>query len=194
MRTVVSPTNSDFHELAYHFLTLSAGDQLLRFGKLRSDRGLAEYADTLVRRSEVAFLVREPAPSIAGVVHLQFTSTGVNLGLTVSDWARGQGIGTLLLERAVLFASSFGIGTLFARELSENSALRNLAIHAGMNVAWVLPDGSTRLDLPAGPRSPIAGKCDAGSMFLADHCLRFQAQSRQQVATPSVDALELMMS
>jgi RimJ/RimL family protein N-acetyltransferase len=190
MRTAICPTNSDFHELAYHFLTLSAGDQLLRFGELRSDLELVEYADTLLRRSEVVFVVMEPAPSIAGVVHLQFAQSGVNLGLSVSDWARGQGIGTLLLERTVLFASSFGIGTLYARELSENSGLRNLATRAGMNVAWVLPDGSTRLDFPAGRRNPIPSHCDAGSMILADHCLRFQAQVRNPALSPSLDPLE----
>jgi RimJ/RimL family protein N-acetyltransferase len=194
MRTAISPTNSDFHELAFHFLALSAGDKLLRFGELRSDRELAQYAETLLRKSELVFLVREPAPSIAGVVHLQFTQTGVMLGLSVSDWARGQGIGTLLLERAILLANSFGIGTLYARGLSENPALRSLATRVGMNVAWVLPDGSTRLDFPGGARSPMRSKFDASSMILADHCLRFQVQVPKPSLAPSVDPVELTVS
>jgi GNAT superfamily N-acetyltransferase len=168
MRTAVRPTKSDFHELADHFLTLPAVDKVLRFGELRSDRELVEYADALLRRGETVFVVREPALSIAGVVHLQGTRTGVQLGLSVSDWARGQGIGTLLLERAVSFASALGVGTLYARKLSQNPALRSLTMHVGMNLAWVLPDGSTRFDFPGGPRIPASGNFDAGSMLLAD--------------------------
>ena len=57
-------------------------------------------------------MVVEPAPDIVGAVHLELAECGTaNLGLSVSTWARGKGIGTLLLERTGLYASSRGVST-----------------------------------------------------------------------------------
>jgi hypothetical protein len=82
---------------------------------------------------------------------------------------------------------------LYARELSANPALRRLAMRVGLNVAWVLPDGSTRLDFPAGARIGMPRRRDAGTMILADHRLRLQAQDRNAALSPSMNALASAM-
>jgi len=79
-----------------------------------------------------------------------------NVGLSVSPWARGKGIGSLLLERAGLVATARGIRTLFVRNLNFNAALRRLAQRTGMRVACASSARSPR-NRPAGggqwPRS-----------------------------------------
>jgi len=192
MRTAIRPTNFDFHQLAYHFLTLSAGDRLLRFGRLCSDLEVVAYTESLLRNREAIFVVKEPAPFIAGAMHLEFTDYGANLGLSVSDWARRHGVGTLLLERAVLVGGSCGIGTLFVRNLSANTAFRRLARRFGMKVAWVPATGSTRLDLPVRNGDPILGTNIVGQVTLADHCLRFQWEGTSSVDSSSAGILESM--
>jgi hypothetical protein len=190
MRTAISPAYFDFHELAYHFLALSDADRLLRFGRVISDFEIVAYVEALYFSGDPVFVVTEPAPSIAGALHLEIPDCGGNLGLSVSDWARRQGIGALLLERAGLIAISRGISTLFVRNLSANIALRSLAHRVGMKVAWVPDTGVSRLDPPTGTRNPTHGKYIAEQVTLADHCLRFQWDDRSSVDSIPGDILE----
>jgi GNAT superfamily N-acetyltransferase len=183
MRTAICPTDLHFHDLASHFLALTSADRFLRFGWILSDDDIVSYVGALFPANDSVFVVAEPAPDICGAVHLDFTACGADLGLSVSAWARGKGIGTLLLERAGLLASARGVSTLFARNLNFNTALRRLAHRAGMRVACAPSARSARLELPAGRdgaarRGPFAGK-----MTLADYSLRFQWNRR-----PSVDS------
>jgi len=185
MRTAISPTNLHFHDLASHFLALTAGDRFLRFGWVISDVDIVAYVETLFRGTDSVFMVAEPAPDVAGAVHLEFTDRDADLGLSVSAWARGKGIGTLLLERAALLASSQGVGTLFVRHLGLNAALRRLAHRVGMRVACAPDTGSTRLELPAG--GAVFGKPLAARITLADYSLRFRWNSQPEPDSSSVD-------
>jgi GNAT superfamily N-acetyltransferase len=190
MRTAISATYSDFHELAYHFLTLTATDRLLLFGRLISDLEIVAYVEALYLKGDPVFVVMGPWPSIAGAVHLETTDRGATLGLSVSDWARRQGIGTLLLERACLFASSRGINTFYVRNLSANMALRSLAHRVGMKVAWAPNAESTQVDLPVGNREFSHGKYVAGRFMLADYSMHPQGRTRPSVDSVTADILE----
>jgi GNAT superfamily N-acetyltransferase len=174
MKSVISPTYLHFHDLASHFLALTAGDRFLRFGWVMSDVDIVDYVERLLRSIGNVFVVVEPARDISGVLHLEFDGSGADLGLSVSAWARGRGVGSLLLERARLMASAHNIRTLFVRNLNFNTALRRLAHAAGMRVACAPTARSTRLEVPAArggftPPDPLA--CP---LTLADHSLRFQ--------------------
>jgi len=190
MRTAISPTYFDFHEVAYHFLKLTATDRLLRFGRLISDLEIVAYVEAFYLRSDPVFVVMGPWPSIAGAAHLEVTDRGAVLGLSVSSWARRQGIGTLLLDRACLFASSRGISTFFVRNLSANMALRSLAQRVGMRVAWAPNAKSTQVELPAGSRDGSHGKYITGQFMLADYSLRLQRRTPPGEDTVSADLLE----
>ncbi len=174
MRTAICPTNLHFHDLASHFLALNAADRFLRFGWAMTDVDVVAYVERLLHSVGNVFIVVEPPPDVAGVLHLDFASWGAELGLSVSAWARGQGIGALLLERAGLLAAARGVRTLFARNLNVNTALRRLALNVGMQVACAPSSRSTRLELPTGTGGEVDRNPFLGNITLVDHSLRYQ--------------------
>ncbi len=192
MRAAISPAYFNIPDLTLHFLTLSAADRLLRFGRGISDFEIVAYVEKLIFGRDPVFVVAEPAPSIAGSAHLEIADCDGNFGLSVSDWARRQGIGGLLLERAALIAISRGISTLFVRNLSANIALRSLASRIGMKVAWVPDTGTPRLSLAGGNKNPIYGRYIGGQVTLADHSLRSKWKDRSRGDSFPGDILESM--
>jgi hypothetical protein len=174
MRTVICPTQLHFHDLASHFLALTAGDRFLRFGWVMSDVDIVAYAEGLLQAIGNVFVVVEPSPDIAGVLHVEFSNGAADLGLSVAAWARGKGIGTLLLQRGGLLASARGVRTLFVRNLNSNEALRRLARHVGMQVACSPGASSTRLEVPGNGTHGASPGPLAGPITLADHSLRSQ--------------------
>jgi len=186
MRTVICPTQLHFHDIASHFLALTAGDRFLRFGWVMSDVDIVAYVEGLLHAIGNVFIVVEPAPDVSGVLHVEFRNGAAELGLSVSAWARGKGIGSLLLEKAGLLAAARGVPTLFVRNLNSNEALRRLARHAGLRVACAPGAGSTQLELPARGVNGVAGGPAGWPITLADHSLRFE-WSRLAASDPSID-------
>jgi GNAT superfamily N-acetyltransferase len=188
MRSILCPTSLQFHDLASHFLALPARDRFLRFGWVMTDLDIVAYVEKLLQSIGNVFVVMEPAPDVSGALHLEFADCGADMGLSVSAWARGKGIGALLLERAGLVATARGVRTLFVRNLNFNGALQRLARHVGMRVACAPSARSTRLELPATGNGSSWHGCFASSITLADHCLRSQwcqaASSEAELADP----------
>jgi GNAT superfamily N-acetyltransferase len=192
MRSVICPTNLHFHDLASHFLALTASDRFLRFGWVMTDVEIVAYVESLLRSIGNVFVVVEPAPDISGVLHLEFADGGADLGLSVSAWGRGKGIGTLLLERAGLVAGARGLRTLFVRNLNFNAALRSLARRVGMQVACAPSARSVSLEVPAACNGGAA-RPGLVNVMLADHSLRSQ-WSRPAVARLRPDELPERMT
>lgn len=188
LRSPLCPTYLHFHDLASHFLALTAADRFLRFGWVMTDVDIVAYVESLLQSIGNVFVVIEPAPDISGVVHVEFASGGAELGLSVSAWARGKGIGTLLLERAGVLASARGTRTLFVRNLNFNAALRRLAHQVGMQVACAHSARSTRLEVPAATENARVCAPLAGTITLADHSLRSK-WSNAACADSSADAV-----
>ena len=174
MRSVICPTHLHFHDLASHFLALTAGDRFLRFGWVMTDVDIVTYVERLLQSIGNVFVVVEPAPDISGVLQIEFTRGGADVGLSVSAWARGKGIGTLLLERAALLASGCGVNTLFVRNLNFNAPLRRLAHQVGMQVACSPGARSSLAEAPAASESGAPGRSFAEGITLVDHSLRSQ--------------------
>jgi hypothetical protein len=93
MRSALCPSSLHFHDLASHFLSLPAGDRFLRFGWVATDVEIVAYVEKLLPSIGSVFVVLEPAPDVSGALHLEFAGCGADLGLSVSPWARGKGIG-----------------------------------------------------------------------------------------------------
>jgi RimJ/RimL family protein N-acetyltransferase len=165
--------SEQFHDLAAHFLALNASDRYLRFGWVISDDDLVKFVENCARMPDDVFVVADPAPDICGALRMDFAGGFAEIGLSVSSWARGKGVGSSLLKRAALHASVRGVRTLFVYNLSANAALRRLALRLGMQVASTPAATTTRLEMP--PRDEYAPEPDrcAASMTLADYSLRF---------------------
>jgi GNAT superfamily N-acetyltransferase len=173
MRSANCPTSFQFHDLASHFLALTARDRFLRFGWVMSDLDIVAYAESLLQSIGSVFVVVEPPPDISGVLHLDFTGCCAEVGLSVSAWARGKGIGSLLLERTRRVAAARGVRILFVRNLNFNTALRRLAHRLGMQVACTPGARSARLELPAATHRKQHDFL-IGNITLADYSLRSQ--------------------
>ncbi len=179
MRSAICPTYLQFHDLASHFLALTARDRFLRFGWVMTDVDIVAYVESLLQSGGNVFVVVEPAPDISGVLHLESTSGGANVGLSVSPWARGQGIGSLLLERAGL-----------VRNLNFNAALRRLAQRAGMHVACAPSARSPRIDRPAASNGRVRHDRSEWNITLADHSLRSQWSRAASLDTAAAELQE----
>jgi GNAT superfamily N-acetyltransferase len=193
MRTAIHPTYLQFHDLASHFLALTARDRFLRFGWVMTDVDIVAYVESLLQSAGNVFVVLEPAPDISGVLHLESTGGGANVGLSVSPWARGKGIGSLLLERAGLVATARGIRTLFVRNLNFNAALRRLAQRTGMRVACASSARSPRIDRPAAGNGRVRHDRSEWNITLADHSLRSQWSRAPLLDTAATELQERIL-
>ena len=171
MRTAIRATQHHFHDLAGHFLALGSGDRLLRFGSVMTDAQIVAYVESVLGCADTVLIVAEPLRGISGVLHLESMGCGVTLGLSVSARSRGLGIGTLLLQRAELLACARGLGALFVRNLTLNTALQRLALGLGMNVVWEPSALATSLAVPAAAGGDALSKV---KITLADDSLRPQ--------------------
>ena len=172
MRTAMRPTQLHFRRLANHFMGLTSGDRFLRFGWVATDVDMVAYVESLFVSASSVSAVVEPDGDISGVLHLEFTAGGANVGLSVSSWGRNQGIGTLLLQRAGLLACAQGLKTLFVRNLNFNSALKQLALRLGMHVACT-PDALSRTrQTPEPDGDDVERDALCGRITLVDDSLR----------------------
>jgi hypothetical protein len=193
MRTAIRLTRHHFNDLASHFLALSSGDRFLRFGWVMTDVEIVAYVQSMFVSADSAFVVVEPDRDISGVLHLESMGCGVNLGLSVSAWARNLGIGTLLLQRAGLLARARTLRTLFVRNLNFNAALQQLALRLGMRVACA-PNGlATSLEVP--PANGHVARLGESweKITLADDSLRSQWNGASADASP-LELPELIFS
>jgi len=174
VRTAIHLTQLHFHKLASHFLALSSGDRFFRFGWVMTDVEIVSYVESMFVSGDRALVVVEPDRDISGVLHLESMGCGVNLGLSVSAWARNSGIGTLLLQRADLLARARALTTLFVRNLNFNTALQQLALRLGMRVACAPDALATSLEVP--PANGHVARLDGlrERITLADDRLRPQ--------------------
>lgn len=173
MRTAICPTQLHFRRLASHFLSLTSGDRLLRFGSVLTDIDMVAYVERLFVSAAGVFVVVEPDQDISGVLALEFTGHDVKLGLSVSSWARNLGVGTALLQRAGQLARARGLKTLFVPGLKFNSALQRLALSLGMNIACASGALTALAEPPTGSRHDVWEHGSfAGSLTLADESLR----------------------
>jgi GNAT superfamily N-acetyltransferase len=174
MRTAICPTQLHFRKLVNHFVGLTSGDRFLRFGWVATDVDIVSYVESLFESAARVFVAIEPDGDISGVLHLEFTEAGANLGLSVSSWARNQGIGSLLLQRAGLLVRARGLNALFVRNLRFNTALQRLAFRLGINVACTARALIARSQIAAmsGQGIESAGFC--GRIALVDDTLRSQ--------------------
>ena len=184
MRTAIHLTQLHFHKLTRHFLALSSGDRFFRFGWVMTDVEIVSYVESMFVSGDRAFVVVEPDRDISGVLHLESMGCGVNLGLSVSAWARNSGIGTLLLQRADMLARARALTTLFVRNLNFNTALQRLALRLGMRVACAPNALATSLEVP-----PVNGQVARLDQFrekitLADDRLRPQWNGASTSASP----------
>ena len=138
----------DRRRLLMHFLALREEDRLLRFGTVLSDELVTRYVQKLDFARDTLFGVYDSKLMLIGVGHLAFaprdalpaivsTTTKERIaefGVSVSDTARGMGVGTRLFERAAIHCRNADVDTLTMHCLASNQTMMRIARKAGMEI------------------------------------------------------------
>jgi GNAT superfamily N-acetyltransferase len=91
--------------------------------------------------------VQDDELRLVGVVHVALDHGPAEMGLSVLDGWRGQGLGNALLARAVMFLRNRGVLSVFMHCLAENAAIVHLARKNGMRLAYSGIESDARLEL-----------------------------------------------
>lgn len=122
--------------IAEHLRALSPADRYLRFGYAASDEMIERYVAKLNFERDDIFGIYNRRLELIAMAHLSFAietdfSSCAEFGVSVLAHARGRGYGARLFDRAVMHARNEGVEMMFIHALSENTAMLNIARHAG---------------------------------------------------------------
>jgi RimJ/RimL family protein N-acetyltransferase len=139
---------SDRSALEEHFLSLHGDDRRLRFGSNINDDGLREYVARLDFDRDGLFAVHDDEDiRLLAVIHVASTRDSAELGLSVLQGHRGQGLGSALFTRAVTYLRNRGTSEVFVHCLSQNGAMMHLARKNGMRIMPAGTETDARLAL-----------------------------------------------
>lgn len=138
----------DRRRMLKHFLLLDDSDRLLRFGTVLPDEQIAVYVGKIDFRRDTVYGVYNRLFKLVAVGHLAFapkekipmgsiTTTKdqvAEFGVSVSQSARGLGIGSKLFERAAIHCRNSDVDTLYMHCLSSNQTMIHIAKKAGMEI------------------------------------------------------------
>ena len=138
-------SEQDRHRILRHFLALKESDRLLRFGTYLPDEMITKYVDGLDFSRDTVFGVVSRNFRLVGVGHLAFAprkaddditdkDTVAEFGVSVSDSARGKGVGSKLFERGAIHCRNVDVDTLYMHCLSSNQTMIHIAKKAGMEI------------------------------------------------------------
>ena len=145
-------TPHDRAALARHFLCLGPEDRRLRFGSSLADAGLRAFVRSLNFNRDEFHAVRNAELRILGLVHIARGPGMPELGLSLVESVRGQGIGNALFAHAVQRLRVLGDREVYVRCIAENDAMMHLARKHGMEI--VMDGGDTEATLKLSPATP----------------------------------------
>ncbi|WP_422647892.1 Acetyltransferases, including N-acetylases of ribosomal proteins [Cupriavidus sp. H18C1] len=157
--------------LLKHFLALGEEDRLLRFGQSVGDHVIEAYVDSIDFDHDTVFGVYDEHIELVGVGHfanLRDNAQGrvAEFGVSVSQSARGRGIGSALFERAAIHGRNTHVRTLYMHCLSRNAAMMHIAKKAGMKVQYAYGEADAYLELP--PADTVSRLTEAIDEQVAD--------------------------
>jgi GNAT superfamily N-acetyltransferase len=150
----------DREAMITHFLALASDDRLLRFGHLVSDHIVANYVRAIDFESDSVFGVYDDQLRLLGVGHLAGLGEtsgkrSAELGVSVLERARGQGIGSHLFARAAIHCRNTDIESLYMHCLSRNATMMHIAKKAGMAIKHAYGEADAYLTLPPADSASI---------------------------------------
>lgn len=158
----------DRRRLLMHFLALGESDRLLRFGTALPDELVTRYVQKMDFARDTVLGVYDSKLKLVGVGHLAFAPrealpliTGATIkervaefGVSVSESARGLGVGSKLFERAAIHCRNADVDTLYMHCLASNQTMIHIAKKAGMEIHRAHGEADAYLKLlPANPAS-----------------------------------------
>ncbi len=140
----------DRPSLKDHFLHLSDDDRRLRFGGALPDDMLVEYVDRMDFGRDQVLGVFDARFEVIAVAHVGLLPDGTaEIGLSVLQEHRREGLALRLVRRAIKGATIYGCTRLWIHFLTENRAMATLTRKLGMQITSVLGESDAYMVLPA---------------------------------------------
>jgi RimJ/RimL family protein N-acetyltransferase len=137
---------------ATHLKRLSAEDRRLRFARSGvADQIIDDYVTTIA--GDDLILAAFADDEMVGAAHVAFSGPMAEVGVSVDERHRTDGIGSRLLRQAVAFARNRRAEKLYTLCLSDNRSMVALARRAGMAVHFEGGEAEAFLELP--PPDPV---------------------------------------
>jgi GNAT superfamily N-acetyltransferase len=160
----------DRRRILKHFLALKESDRLLRFGTFLPDAMITKYVDGIDFSRDKVFGVVSRHFRLVGVGHLAFAPRDqvergkettekekvAEFGVSVSESARGKGVGAALFERGAIHCRNADVDTLYMHCLASNQTMIHIAKKARMEIHREYGEADAYLKLlPPDPTSVL---------------------------------------
>ena len=171
-----------------HLLRLNAADRQLRFGMVISDETIEAFVARINPwKTRIIARFNHRLEVVAAVQVSVVDGRLAELAFSVDAAERSQGLATVLMNRALLWARNRGIRRVHAHCRTGNQPMRRLARRAGMAVDMGAGEAEGVLDLPRATPLTIARELWLEQAGLWDYALKVALRS----ATPGPDAPHL---
>ena len=158
--------------LERHFLALGREDRRLRFGASLNDFAVRDYVKRIDFEHDAVFGVADDDLHLLGAAHLARNDGHAELGVSVLEAHRSNGIGGALLARAHMHARNWGVRALFMHCLAENRAMMHLARRQGMQIVAETGEADAWLRLAPADASSLFGAVFEQRVALFDYALK----------------------
>ncbi len=171
----------DRDRLLTHFRSLGEDDRLLRFGQIVPNHVIENYVRAIDFTRDTVFGVIDRTLELVGVGHLAYLPAEngqrtAELGVSVVESARGQGIGSKLFERAAIRSRNTHVSTLYMHCLSRNATMMHIAKKSGMKIEYAYGEADAYLTLAPADQSTILAEMLAEQAAAFDYALKRQAR------------------
>jgi RimJ/RimL family protein N-acetyltransferase len=179
----------DRRRMLRHFLALDASDRLLRFGTVLKDPQVEAYVAKIDFSKDIVFGVLNRMFQLVGVGHLAFLEKHgerekattkervAEFGVSVSQSARGHGVGSRLFERAAINCRNSDIDTLYMQCLSSNKTMMHIAKKAGMQIKREYGEADAYLHLPPPSPSSVLQEAFEEQFAAIDYAVKANARA-----------------
>lgn len=158
-----------------HLCDLHGDDRRLRFGGVVTDDFIRGYVEKSWNDDMSQWFGCTSAGKIISACHVSIYKEEAELGCSVNDEFRGQGLAQSMFDRAVTYLRAHGITNVYMHCLTENEVMKHIAKKNYMTV--VSCQGETDAKVEVFPGTPATFMRDAYLDRIAIYDMLIRTQS-----------------
>ena len=128
-------TAKDVSLIVAHLTQFQGEDRRLRFGGMVSDNFIVDYVENSFLYETQWFGIDHIDGYLVAACHAAINDGQAELGCSVNQDYRGQGLAQLMFDRAVTWLRTKGITEVYMHCLTENQAMKHIARKNHMTLA-----------------------------------------------------------